>query len=72
MEITSLLQSTISSPGNFPSAAHLENMRGCFLRTAEDLETLLGELLVSDGTAPDSGTEPEVDSLSRLAGTLEI
>jgi hypothetical protein len=56
--------------GDFPLAVHLENTRGCFLSTAQDLETLLGELLESELAAPHSGTD--VDSLSELLGTLEI
>jgi hypothetical protein len=53
-----------------PPAGHLENARGCFLDTAKDLETLLGELLESEGAAPNSGTG--TDELSGLMERLEV
>jgi hypothetical protein len=66
----SSLRQHVADIRGVPSAVHLENMRGCFLSTAQDLETLLGELLESERTVPNSGTE--VDSLSGLVENLEI
>ncbi|KAK4177876.1 hypothetical protein QBC36DRAFT_235548 [Triangularia setosa] len=56
--------------GGPPWPVHLQNMRECFLSMAQDLETFLGELLESERTMPNSGTE--LDSLSGLVGNLEI